>query len=79
GLQYAGDGLEMRSLSGPKGPDKAADPFIVHPDVRRMLLTMMAFAEGTRAMGYFTAKQVDIVKFTVYREQKKAADAPVAF
>ena len=79
GLQYARDRLQMRSLTGPKAPDKAADPIIVHPDVRRMLLTMKAFAEGTRAMVYFTAKQVDIVKYSQDEEQRKAADALLAF
>ncbi|KPW75983.1 Acyl-CoA dehydrogenase domain-containing protein [Pseudomonas syringae pv. coriandricola] len=79
GLKYARDRLQMRSLTGPKAPDKAADPIIVHPDVRRMLLTMKAFAEGTRAMVYFTAKQVDIVKYSDDAEQKKSADALLAF
>lgn len=79
GLKYARDRLQMRSLTGPKAPEKAADPIIVHPDVRRMLLTMKAFAEGTRAMVYFTAKQVDIVKYSEDPEQKKSADALLAF
>jgi len=79
GLKYARDRLQMRSLTGPKAPDKAADPIIVHPDVRRMLLTMKAFAEGNRAMVYFTAKQVDIVKYGVDEEEKKKADALLAF
>ncbi|MCQ2991038.1 phenylacyl-CoA dehydrogenase [Pseudomonas tremae] len=79
GLKYARDRLQMRSLTGPKAPEKSADPIIVHPDVRRMLLTMKAFAEGTRAMVYFTAKQVDIVKYSEDPEQKKAADALLAF
>ena len=48
-LAYARERLQMRSLSGPKFPDKPADPLIVHPDVRRMLLTQKAFAEGGRA------------------------------
>lgn len=51
----------------------------MHPDVRRMLLTMKAFAEGNRAMVYFTAKQVDIVKYGVDEEEKKKADALLAF
>jgi alkylation response protein AidB-like acyl-CoA dehydrogenase len=42
---YAKERLQMRSLSGPKAPDKPADPIIVHPDVRRMLLTQKAFAD----------------------------------
>ena len=49
----------MRSLSGPKAPDKPADPIIVHPDVRRMLLTQRAFAEGGRAFSYWIALQID--------------------
>ena len=73
GIAYARERLQMRSLTGPKAPDKAADPIIVHPDVRRMLLTMKAFAEGNRAMVYFTAKQVDIVKYSQDEEEKKAA------
>ena len=78
GIQYARDRLQMRSLTGPKAPEKAADPIIVHPDVRRMLLTMKSFAEGCRAMVYFTAKQVDIVKNSTDPEQQKQADALLA-
>jgi butyryl-CoA dehydrogenase len=58
-LVYAKDRLQMRSLSGVKAPDKPADPIIVHPDVRRMLLTAKAFAEGGRAFGYYIALQID--------------------
>ncbi len=60
-LAYARDRLQMRSLSGPKAPEKAADPIIVHPDVRRMLLTQKAFAEGGRALIYYTAQLIDQV------------------
>jgi alkylation response protein AidB-like acyl-CoA dehydrogenase len=49
-LAYAKDRLQMRSLSGPKAKDKPADPIIVHPDVRKMLLTAKAYAEGGRAL-----------------------------
>ena len=45
----------MRSLSGPKAPDKPADPIIVHPDVRKMLLTARAYAEGGRALAMHIA------------------------
>ena len=79
GITYARERLQMRSLSGPKAPEKAADPIIVHPDVRRMLLTIKAFAEGNRALLYFAAKQVDIVQRSQDEEQKKAADALLAF
>jgi len=58
-LVYAKDRLQMRSLSGVKAPDKPADPIIVHPDVRRMLLTAKAYAEGGRAFSYYTALLID--------------------
>ena len=50
-VAYARDRLQGRSLSGPKAPDKPADPIIVHPDVRRTLLTIRAFNEAARAHG----------------------------
>jgi butyryl-CoA dehydrogenase len=58
-LTYAKDRLQMRSLTGPKAPDKPADPIIVHPDVRRMLLTAKAYAEGGRAFTSYVALQID--------------------
>jgi alkylation response protein AidB-like acyl-CoA dehydrogenase len=58
-LVYAKDRIQMRSLSGPKAPDKPADPIIVHPDVRRMLLTAKAYAEGARALTSYVALQID--------------------
>ncbi len=54
-LAYAKDRIQMRSLSGVKAKDKAADPIIVHPDVRKMLLTARAYAEGGRALQGFGA------------------------
>ncbi len=60
-LAYARDRLQMRSLNGPQAPEKPADPIIVHPDVRRMLLTQKAFAEGGRALIYYTAQLIDQV------------------
>ncbi|MBQ0961325.1 acyl-CoA dehydrogenase C-terminal domain-containing protein [Ideonella sp. 4Y11] len=59
-VAYAKDRLQMRALSGPKATDKPADPIIVHPDVRKMLLTARAFAEGGRALACYTALQLDI-------------------
>jgi alkylation response protein AidB-like acyl-CoA dehydrogenase len=79
GIRYARERLQMRSLTGPKAPEKAADPIIVHPDVRRMLLTMKAFAEGNRAMIYFAAKLVDVMRYSQDDEEKKKADALLAF
>jgi hypothetical protein len=49
----------MRSLSGPKAPDKAADPIIVHPDVRRLLMTARAYAEAGRAFAMWIALEID--------------------
>lgn len=56
---YAKERLQSRSLSGKKSPDKMADPIIVHPDVRRMLLTARAYTEGGRALAYFNAFLID--------------------
>ena len=58
-VAYAKDRLQMRALSGPKAPDKAADPIIVHPDVRKMLLTARAYAEGGRALAMYCALLLD--------------------
>ena len=59
-LAYAKERLQMRAPSGAVLPNKNADPIICHPDVRRMLLTQKAYAEGGRALTYFCAQQVDI-------------------
>ena len=56
---YAKERLQMRSLSGVKAPEKPADPIIVHPDVRKMLLTARAYAEGGRALAMWTTLQID--------------------
>ena len=76
-LTYAKERLAMRSLTGPKNPDGPADPIIVHPDVRRMLLTQKALAEGSRAFLYFLAQQGDIVA-RGNAEEAKAADNMMA-
>ncbi len=60
-LKYARERLQMRSLSGPKNPEGDADPIIVHPDVRRMLLTQKAFSEGSRAFLYYLGQMSDLV------------------
>ncbi|MDH4565126.1 acyl-CoA dehydrogenase [Pseudomonas sp. BN414] len=78
-VRYAYDRLQMRALTGPKAPDKAADPIIVHPDVRRMLLTMKAFNEGNRALAYFTAQQLDIAHRSDSAEQREEAENLLAF
>ena len=59
-IAYAKDRIQGRSLSGTKNPTKAADPIIVHPDVRRMLLTQRAYVEGCRALAAWAAESCDI-------------------
>jgi len=59
-VAYARERLQGRSLTGAKYPDKPADPIIVHPDIRRMLLTQRAYAEGCRAFGIWAAKHLDL-------------------
>jgi len=59
-LAYAKDRLQSRAITGAKFPDKAADPIVVHPDVRRMLLTMRAFTEGSRALAMEMALKIDL-------------------
>jgi alkylation response protein AidB-like acyl-CoA dehydrogenase len=78
-LAYAKDRLAMRSLTGAKAPEKSADPIIVHPDVRKMLLTQKAFAEGGRALVYLTSQQNDIVEHGNSAEDKKVADDLLGF
>lgn len=78
-LAYARDRLAMRSLTGPKNPEGPADPIIVHPDVRRMLLTQKAFAEGARALIYFAAQQSDLVRYSEDEGVRKEADELLGF
>ena len=59
-VAYAKDRLQMRSLTGPKAAEKPADPIIVHPDVRKMLLTARAYAEGARALSMHTVLLLDL-------------------
>lgn len=59
-LQYARERLQSRALEGAAAPDKPADPIIVHPDVRRMLLTQKTLVEGCRMLSAYTAQQLDL-------------------
>jgi alkylation response protein AidB-like acyl-CoA dehydrogenase len=72
-LAYAKDRLQMRSLSGVKAKDKPADPIIVHPDVRKMLLTARAYAEGGRALAIFCTLLLD--KELHHADEKVRKDA----
>ncbi|TNF83368.1 acyl-CoA dehydrogenase [Pseudomonas sp. ICMP22404] len=76
---YARDRLQMRSLTGAKRPDAPADPIIVHPDVRRMLLTQKAFAEGGRMLVAYCALLVDHVDHGQDPRQVHAAQDRLSF
>src|SRR5712672_380479 len=71
---YAKERLQGRSISGVKYPDKAADPIIVHPDVRRALMTMRAFNEAARALVLWTALKADVAHRSSDAKERKSAD-----
>ncbi|MCC2615216.1 acyl-CoA dehydrogenase C-terminal domain-containing protein [Aestuariibacter halophilus] len=77
-LAYAKDRLQFRSMTGVKNPDGPADPIIVHPDVRRMLLTQKAFAEGNRALAIYCMQLVDITQYCDDEQQRQQAEAKLA-
>jgi hypothetical protein len=78
-LAYARDRLQMRALSGAKFPDKPADPIIVHPDVRRMLLTCKALVEGGRMLALHAATLVDVLGHANDAEECRNTDALLGF
>ncbi|AYG43138.1 acyl-CoA dehydrogenase [Pseudomonas sp. Leaf58] len=77
-VEYARDRLQSRAPSGPQAKDKAADPIIVHPDVRRMLLTMKAQIEGGRAFSTYVAMQLDSAKYSEDASVRKRSEELVA-
>jgi alkylation response protein AidB-like acyl-CoA dehydrogenase len=77
-LAYAKDRLQFRSLTGKKNSDGPADPIIVHPDVRRMLLTQKSLAEGKRAMAAYCMKMVDTTLYSNDDAAKQLAEAKLA-
>lgn len=77
-LTYANDRLQSRAATGIKHPEKMADPIIVHPDVRRMLLTMKAYNEGARAFALWTGKQIDIAQHHPDVNVRQTADGLVS-
>ena len=77
-IEYARERIQSRAPTGPMAQDKAADPIIVHPDVRRMLLTMKALNEGGRAFSSYVALQLDIAKFSDDEAARQRAEAQVA-
>ena len=77
-LTYARDRLQSRAPTGAQHPDKSADPIIVHPDVRRMLLTMKALNEGGRAFSSYVALQLDVAKFSEDQAKRTRAQELVS-
>jgi alkylation response protein AidB-like acyl-CoA dehydrogenase len=78
-LRYSRDRLQMRAPSAPKFPDKPADPIIVHPDVRRMLLTQKALIEGGRVLAYHAATLIDVASHGPQEVERQQADALLGF
>ena len=77
-LAYARERLQMRAATGPQNPGGPADPIIVHPDVRRMLLTQKALNEGGRALAYYTGQQADLAEFGPL-DQREHAESLLSF
>lgn len=78
-LTYANDRVQGRSITGTKNPEKPADPIIVHPDIRRMLMTIKAFTEGSRALALWTGIELDIAAKHPDEQRRQEADDLVAF
>jgi acyl-CoA dehydrogenase len=73
-VTYAKDRLQGRALTGPKYPQQPADPIIVHPDIRRSLMTIRAFNEAARALIVYTALQHDVAQRADDARARQAAD-----
>src|SRR3546814_6112956 len=71
---YARDRRQGRALAGPAEPDEKADPIIVHPDVRRMLMEARDFVEGGRALSLWAALLVDLSRHAASEEERQQAD-----
>jgi hypothetical protein len=78
-LRYARERLQSRALSGAKFPDRPADPIIVQPDVRRMLLTCKALTEGGRVLAYHAGLQVDVADHGADEAERRQADDLLGF
>jgi alkylation response protein AidB-like acyl-CoA dehydrogenase len=76
---YAKDRIQGRSLAGAKYPDRAADPIIVHPDVRRTLMTLRAYIEGCRALSGWVSTQLDLETKAADPQRRQDAEDFVAF
>ncbi len=75
---YAAERLQGRAPQGAENPQRAADPIIVHPDVRRMLMTMKALTEGGRAFSTYVGLQLDLARFAEDAQERARAEALVA-
>jgi hypothetical protein len=78
-LAYARERLQMRDIAGAKFPQLPADPLIVHADVRRMLLTQKAFAEGGRVLALHAATLVDVEHRSEDAAERERAEAELSF
>ncbi|MBD9479684.1 acyl-CoA dehydrogenase C-terminal domain-containing protein [Pseudoxanthomonas sp. PXM02] len=78
-LRYARDRVQTRSLSGAKFPEKPADPILVHPDVRRMLLTVKSLVEGSRLLALHAGTLIDIANHAEDAAERERADTLVSF
>ena len=78
GLAYARERLQSRAITGPVAPEKPADPIIVHPDVRRMLLTQKTLSEGCRMLAAYAARQLDLEHGAADPAQRDAANRRAA-
>jgi hypothetical protein len=78
-ISYANDRLQGRSLTGAKLPGRPADPIIVHPDVRRMLLTQKAFVEGGRVLCFLTGREIDSAHLNPDADARRRSNDLIAF
>ena len=77
-LSYARNRLQMRAATGPKYPDQPADPIIVHPDIRRLLMRMKTMTEGCRALALWVGHELDISTGHPDAQRRQDADDLVA-
>ncbi|MEJ2593065.1 MAG: acyl-CoA dehydrogenase C-terminal domain-containing protein [Candidatus Thiodiazotropha sp.] len=77
-VAYARERLQGRALKGARSPEQPADSLLVHPDVRRMLLTQRAYIEGTRALGAWIASEIDVYQRSPDKVEAQAAEDLVA-
>ena len=78
-LRYARERLQSRALTGPQFPDRPADPIIVHPDVRRMLLSVKALTEGSRMLAMHAGSLLDVMTHSADPAERERAETLVSF